>query len=115
MDLPAVRRMALALPEVEERTAWGTPAYYVRKKIFARHHEDGEHLAIKVDPAERDGIVASDPETFVVTPHYEKYPWMLVTVGRVRPDELAELLLDAWRVSAPKRLVASHDEAHPTG
>lgn len=109
MEFAAVRRMALALPEAEERTAWGTPAYYVRKKIFARHHEDGEHLAIKVDPAERDAIVASDPETFLVTPHYEKYPWMLVAVARVDPDELAELLTDAWRSSAPKRVAAAYD------
>lgn len=115
MDFAAVRRMALALPETEERTAWGTPAYYVRKKIFARHHEDDEHLAIKVDPSERAAIVASDGETFLVTPHYQNYPWMLVTVDRVDRDELAELLLDAWRSSAPKRLVAAYDAEHATG
>jgi hypothetical protein len=40
---------------------------------------------------------------------------MLVTVARVDRDELAELLLDAWRSSAPKRLVAAYDAGHAAG
>ena len=36
VDWAAVRRIALRLPGAEEGTSYGTPAFKVRKKLFAR-------------------------------------------------------------------------------
>lgn len=71
--------------------------------LFAREREDGESIAVKVDYGERQALTAMQPETFVVTPHYENYPWMIVRLASVDPDELAELLTEAWRMTASKR------------
>ncbi len=113
IDLDQVRRLALGLPETSEKPCFGTPGFYVRKKLFARIKEDGVSIVVKVDPGERRALVQEQPETFVVTPHYEKYAMVIVRLEHADPDELEELITEAWRRSAPKRLLAAFDEAHP--
>lgn len=97
------------LPEVVEATSYGTPALKVRDRLVVRLHDDGEHLVVKVDPAEREALLAADPATFSVTPHYEAWPMVLVRLASVDDGELAELVTEAWRRSAPRRLVAAFD------
>jgi hypothetical protein len=98
------------LPEVEISTSYGTPALKVRKKLFARLREDGEHLVLFVDFMEREALVQSAPEVFIVTPHYEEWPMVLVRLELVDPEELRELVIESWRRRAPKRLLAAYDE-----
>lgn len=97
--------MALALPEASERLCYGTPAFYVRRKLFARMLEDGESLVVKVDFGEREALTRAAPETFVVTPHYKNYPMVIIRLGAVAPDELEEQIEEAWRQVAPTRLL----------
>jgi hypothetical protein len=105
-----VRRLALALPGVEEGTSYGTPALRVQKKFFARLKEDGETLVVRVDFDTRDILMAADPETFFITDHYAGYPAVLVRLSTVDSDELRDLLEEAWRRLAPKRLIKVWDE-----
>jgi hypothetical protein len=100
------RQIALALPGAEEGTSYGTPACKVGGKLFARLHQDGESLVIKVDFEEREQLMQAEPEKFYITDHYLNYPWMLVRLSKVRRDQLSDLLLQSWRRVAPKRLVA---------
>jgi len=79
-----VRQLALALPGVEEGTSYGTPAWKVKGKLFARQHQDGESLVISVDFDQREMLMAEQPETFYITDHYLNYPWMLVRLAKVR-------------------------------
>ena len=102
-----VRKLAAGLPESEESTSYGTPAFKVRGKLFARLKEDGETIAVRVDPDERGLLLDSAPDRFFITPHYESYPFMLVRLGAVADDELRELLIDSWLAVAPKRLAAA--------
>jgi hypothetical protein len=106
-----VRQLALALPDVQERPSYGTPSFRVRDKLFARLLPDGESIVLKIDFAERAALTASAPETFSATPHYQNYPMMIVRLATVDPRELEQLLVGAWRHTAPKRLVALHDAA----
>ena len=110
--LDTVRRLALALPRAEEKPSYnGTAGFRVRGKgLFAREREDGETIALKVDYGEREALTTMQPETFFITPHYENYPWMIVKLATVDPEELGELLTDAWRLTAPKRLQAELDQ-----
>ena len=50
---------------------------------------------------------------FFSTPHYDGYPYVLVRLDKVGPRQLAELLEDAWRIRAPKRVVAEYDKRQP--
>jgi hypothetical protein len=109
VTLDTVRRLALALPAVEEGLSYGTPAFRVRGKLFARLREDGDSLVVKIDFDEREILMLADPQTFYITDHYRNYPAMLVRLSVVRPAVLRGLLEDAWRREAPKRLVATFD------
>jgi hypothetical protein len=98
-----VRQLALTLPGVEESTSYGTPAFKVRGKLFARFHQDGESLVLAVDFDQRELMMAEQPEIFYITDHYLKYPWILVRLAKVRADQLPDLLHMAWRRATPKR------------
>lgn len=108
VTLDTVRDLALALPGVEEGNSYGTPAFRVHKKFFARMREDGETLVVRVDLDEREVLMEANPEVFFVTDHYRGYPLILVRLPAVDPDQLRELLEDSWRRIAPKKLVAPY-------
>lgn len=105
-----VRRLALALPEAEESTSYGTPAFKVRGKLFVRLHQSGESLVVKIDMNERAMRMRADPETFYITDHYRDYPAILVRMSSVDADDLRELLEEAWRRIAPARVVAAYEQ-----
>lgn len=109
MTFDTVRRLALAFPAVEEGTSYGTPAFRVRGKFMARLREDGESLAVKCGFDERDFRMQADPQTFFTTDHYRGYPTVLVRLETVDPADLRDVLEEAWRLHAPKRLVATYD------
>jgi hypothetical protein len=109
MTFATVRRVALALPAVEEGLSYGTPAFRVRGKFLARLREDSESLAVKCGFVERDLRMQADPETFFTTDHYRGYPTVLVRLATVTIPDLRAVLEQAWRVNAPKRLVREYD------
>src|SRR5262249_41426823 len=96
-----VREIAATLPGAEESTSYGTPAFKVKGKLFARLREDGDSLVVRVEFEEREEIMQADPEKFFITDHYLNYPYMLVRLSRVRPDQLRDLLVRSWQLVAP--------------
>jgi hypothetical protein len=110
VTLAIVRRLALALPGVEEGVSYGTPGFRVRGKFLARLWEDGATLVVKCGDDERDFRMKANPETFFVTDHYRGYPTVLVRLARVRQADLQAVLEEAWRRQAPKRLVKEYDQ-----
>ena len=62
-----------------------------------------------LDLADRDALLHGKPRVYFTTPHYDGYPYVLVRLGKVSRRDLAELIEDAWRIRAPKRLVAQYD------
>ncbi len=107
-----VRSISLGLPATTEKLCWGTPAWYVKGKIFARILDDGVSIVVKVDFDERAALVQEDPKVYAVTPHYESYPMVIVRLGKVDKSDLEERLVEAWRFSAPARLLADFDAEH---
>lgn len=99
----AARAIALKLPLTEASTSYGTPAFKVRGKLFARLLEDGKTLVIKSTFDERETLVKRDPKIFFWTPHYERYEWVLVKLERIDSTTLGHLLTEAWRKVAPKK------------
>lgn len=105
-----VRALALALPETAEKPMYGTPAFYVRGRWFARITQEDGVLAVPVGGVElKHELIAAVPGTFFSTPHYDGHAVVLVRLAAVAPGELAELLTDAWRLRAPKRIAAAFD------
>jgi hypothetical protein len=99
-----VREIALSLPKTEEVSSYGTPGFKVGGELFARLHQDGESLVVKMDFEQREALMAHDPETYYITDHYLNYEWILVRLSRVQPDALRDLLRGACRfANASKR------------
>jgi hypothetical protein len=109
----SVLAAASVLPEFEESTSYGTAALKVRGKLFARLREDGETLVVRVGD-EREALVLAAPGTFFITPHYEKYPWVLVNLAAIQAADLRDVLTAAWLLQAPKRLAAHFHAARAT-
>jgi hypothetical protein len=102
-----VRKIGLALPDVEEGTMYGSPALKVRGKLLtclAIHKSaEPESLAVRIDFDQRAALLAEAPETYYLTEHYVNYPVVLVRLSRIRVDEMRDLLGSAWRfVTAQK-------------
>jgi hypothetical protein len=97
-------------PEVEVGTSFGTPALQVRGKRMCRMRTNPDALVLRVvDLGEREALLQGQPDAFFSTPHYDGYPYVLVKLEAVDPTELAELIEEAWRIRAPKRLVKTWD------
>ena len=85
-NIKLVREMALTLPGVTEGVCFGTPAFYLRKKLMLRLREDGETLVVKFPLQEREEAIEKEPDIFSITDHYENYPVVLVGTRRARKD-----------------------------
>ena len=106
MTFDDVREFALAWPEVEDGTSYGTPALKVRKKLLVRLKEDGDSLVMPgVPPDERDMLVESQPRVFYFTDHYRDYPMVLICLSKTRRATVEPLLRRHWRTLASKKAV----------
>lgn len=118
--LDRVREICGALPEVTEKEAWGSPTFRVRKRMFAMflndHHGDGRLALWCNAPPESLDAIDADPERFFRPPYVGHKGWVGVRLDRgLDWGAVAEVLQDAWRVSAPKRLAAAFDAGGGAG
>jgi hypothetical protein len=105
-----LRRIAMALPEVEERLTWEVDiTFRVRDKMFIVMGQDGAQASIKATLEAQQALVGSEPRTYSVSAYTGRFGWTTVVLARVTAEELSELAEDAWRRTAPKRLVAAYD------
>src|SRR4026209_778318 len=105
-----VRSIAAELPDVEEGIAWRVPVWRLRGRILActASHKSAEPdtLVVLIGLDQRDALIADEPATYYLKPHYENYPSVLVRLSQIKRDALKDLLQAAWRfadASAAKR------------
>ena len=106
--LDTVRRIALALPGVEDTIAGGVHVFKLRDKMLVRM-KDRETLILPVKLAERGPLIETRPDVFFITPEYKDWPAVLVHLARVDEAELRRLIVQAWRDIAPKKLLEQYD------
>ncbi len=100
-----VRRVGLALPRAYEREIRGHWKLKVRQLVFVAFSRDELAMGFGFPWAERDGLVASDPETFFLPPTSDlRYQWVCAHLSRLESGEMRELVTDAWRMCVPKML-----------
>ena len=112
--LTRLRKLCLALPEAHEVEAWGAPTFRVRNKLFAmyaaagNHHGDGRAgVWLKAGAGNQQLMVRAAPKRFFVPPYVGPSGWVGVYLdGAADWAELKDLLQDAYRIVAPKRLAA---------
>lgn len=117
--LERLRTLCLGLPEVSERLSHGEPTWFVRGKktfvMFADHHHD-DRLAFwcAAPPGAQEAVVGSAPERYFRPPYVGPRGWLGVWLDvPVHWGEIADLVDDAYRAVAPKRLIADLDARSP--
>ena len=107
-----VRRIALALPQTEERVTWESDiTFRVRDKIFAIGGDGADRVSIKASLETQAELIDLDPETFASSAYVGRFGWVTVDLDRVDPALLSSLVREAWRRTAPKRLAATLEDA----
>jgi hypothetical protein len=117
--LERLRTLCLRLPEVTERLSHGEPTWFVRGKktfvMFADHHHD-DRLAFwcAAPPGAQEAVVGSEPDRYFRPPYVGPRGWLGVWLDvPVDWDEIADLVDEAYRAVAPKRLIADLDARSP--
>jgi hypothetical protein len=110
-----VRRIALALPETVEKRWYGTPGFKVRDVGFLRLRSNNEGgLVVWVgDLGEKEALLATEPDKFFTTPHYDGHPSVLVNLPAIEVDELAEMIVESWRIRAPRKVLEAYEDQLP--
>jgi hypothetical protein len=129
-DQSDVRRIVLSLPETKE--AGDQFGFSVLSRggahkgllwIWNERVEEGEPrvpnpsvIAVRVaNLQEKDALIAADPAKFFTESHYRNFPAVLIRLPEIDVDELEEVITDAWRHLAPRRLVKAFDAGHDEG
>ena len=107
-----LRQVVRSLPEAEERETWGHPTFRVRDRMFAAMSDDGQEASVKATRQEQAALVSAAPETFGIPAYVGRHGWVSIQLATVDPAEVRELIVEAWRQTAPKRLVAAYDSGH---
>ena len=123
-DWDDVRRIALALPEVTEDLSRELRSWKVRKKTFVWERPlrrsdlaalgdaapPGPILGARVEHGlAKEALLADESaHAFFTTPHFDGYPAVLVQLGIIDPEDLEEVVIEAWLVQAPKRLADAY-------
>ncbi len=116
-----VRKLVAELPEAVDESSDAALRFTVRGKQFAWTYpervEEGKPrqpnmsvLVVRCAAADKESLLASDPEKFFTVAHYDGYPAVLVRLAKVDSEELRELLADGWRCQVPKKLAQQLDD-----
>jgi hypothetical protein len=103
IDQERIRALALALPEAQEGVHLGRPDFRVKGKNFVTLPEDGTTVHLKTSAARLAALIKADPDTFK---DVWGGRWVGVDLARVKPNQLLDLIIEAWRQAAPKRLAS---------
>ena len=85
----------------------------VESRTFGYIWEPTVTLGLRQTIAEQQALVGERPEVFEVQFTAYGYGWVVVHLEGVERDELAELVYEAWRLSAPAELVAARGHKLP--
>ena len=122
-----VRRLALALPKTTEAQSRGLAHWRVKDKGFVWERPlrrsdlealgdaapEGPILGVRVEHlGAKEALLASDPDVYFTTPHFDGYPAVLVQLEKISAEELTEVVVEAWLNRAPPKLAQAYlDEA----
>jgi hypothetical protein len=108
-----LREWALALPGTREVfvETWGHGTVRVGDRMFLSGDTDQPTATVKASVEDQAELIAAAPRTYAVAPYVGRYGWVQVTLAEADPAELRTVVEEAWRRTAPKRVVAAYDSA----
>ncbi|HEV2634232.1 MAG TPA: MmcQ/YjbR family DNA-binding protein [Actinocrinis sp.] len=100
-----VRTIALTLPRAYEALVRDRVKFRVKQIVFVSLSQDETVLGFGYPKEEREALVASDPEKFLMPVESDlRFNWVRARMDKIDPAELDELVVDAWRMTVPKKV-----------
>jgi hypothetical protein len=107
INVATARRIALSMPEAEERKHHGHPDFRVKNKIFATLWPKENRAVVKLSIKDQRAALRSSARAFSRNA-WSHQGWTNVHLKQISEKRLRNLVERAWRNVAPKRLVANH-------
>ncbi|HET6152457.1 MAG TPA: MmcQ/YjbR family DNA-binding protein [Marmoricola sp.] len=116
VTLDDVRDIVLDLPRAYEAQVRSATKFRVGQIVFAAVSPDETRLGFGFPREQREGLVAGDPAKFMLPrPSDMRYQWVAARMEALEPDELRELIIDAWAMCVPKFLREGYFADHGIG
>ncbi len=105
MEVEDVRRLALTLPRTEEAIVHDRVKFRVRGLVYVAFSRDETTMGFGYPKHARAALVAGEPHKFLMpVPSDERFNWVRARLCELDPEEMNELVVDAWRMVVPKFL-----------
>ena len=109
-----VRALAGALPRSYEVLVRDRIKFRVGRNVWLGFSRDETIMGFAFPKEQRDGLVASDPVKFLMPPTGDlRYNWVCTRLTELEPDEMRELVLDAWQMVVPRKVVREYFDLGP--
>jgi len=107
VSIDDIRAAAMALPGAYEQSSYeGRPSWRTKPRIFATVNLEEAALVVWVDSEdEKRALLEAEPDVFHTTSHYDGYSIILARLTVVTQAAARELVIDSWRLRAPRALV----------
>jgi hypothetical protein len=114
---PELKTLAIALdlPQVTVDHPWGNECLKAHGKMWCWWSPYVDAAVFRASRDEREMLLAADPETFTLHPHYQPHDLILVRAGRIDEGWATARLIQQWRDAAPKRWIKAWEAANQTG
>lgn len=104
-----VRKLALSLPRTTEHLIRDRVKFRIGRIVYLAFSRDEEFMGFAFPKEEREGLVAAEPEKFLMPRTSDlRYNWVVTRLDALSSEEMQELVVDAWRMCVPKRVAREH-------
>ncbi|HKE77205.1 MAG TPA: MmcQ/YjbR family DNA-binding protein [Acidimicrobiales bacterium] len=104
-----VRALALTLPRTTEALVRDRVKFRIGRIVYLAFSRDETLMGFGFPKEEREALVASEPDKFQLPGRGDmRYNWVVARMDALDPDEMRELVLDAWRMCVPKSVAREH-------
>ncbi|HWE57557.1 MAG TPA: hypothetical protein VG435_18775 [Acidimicrobiales bacterium] len=104
-----VRDLALTLPRSYEALVRDNVKFRVGRLVYLAFSRDEQTMGFAFPKEEREGLVASDPQTYSMPSKGDmRYNWVHARIGALGSVEMRELVVHAWTMVVPKRVVQEY-------
>jgi hypothetical protein len=106
-----VRQITSRLERSYEAVVRDRVKFRVGRIVYLAFSRDDTMMGFAFPKEERDSLIASRPDTFVIPGTSDlRYNWVVVRLSQIDLDELYEIVIDAWSMVVPKKLITAHEQ-----
>ncbi len=107
-----VRAVAQTLPRSYEVYVGGRVKFRVGRLVYLSFSKDQAVMGFAFPREQREWLIGGSPEKFMFPIASDmRYHWVLARLAALEPDEMRELVIDAWRMVVPRSVAAAYRES----